>query len=87
MTRNESLLIRKTKKYINSLGYLYYDVPNAGSVMLLKEGGDNNHYLMIIFTGRNRLWEYDRRHFSMAKLYPKKFEDVEKGIAKYLNNA
>jgi len=87
MTRNESLLIRKTKKYINSLGYLYYDVPNAGSVMLLKEGGDNNHYLMIIFTGRNRLWEYDRRHFSMATLYPKKFEDVEKGIAKYLNNA
>jgi hypothetical protein len=55
--------------------------------MLLKEGGDNDHYLMIVITGRNRIWEYERRHFSMATLYPEKFEDVEKGIAKYLNNA
>jgi hypothetical protein len=55
--------------------------------MLLKEGGDNNHYLMIIFTGRNRVWEYERRHFSIGTLYPEKFKDVEKGIAKYLNNA
>jgi hypothetical protein len=60
-------------------------VPDAGSVMLLKEGGDNDHYLMIVITGRNRLWEYERRYFSIATLYPEKFEDVEKGIAKYLS--
>ena len=81
------MLINKTKRYISSLGHLYYMVPDAGSLMLLKEGGDNNHYLMIIFTGRNKLWEYERRHFSIGTLYPEKFEDVEKGIAKYLNNA
>ena len=52
--------------------------------MLLKEGGDNNHYLMIVFTGRNRTWEYERRHFSIATLYPETFKDVEKGINKYL---
>ena len=87
MTRSKLMLINKTKRYISSLGYLYYMVPDAGSLMLLKEGGDNNHYLMIIFTGRNKLWEYERRHFSIGTLYPDKFEDVEKGIAKYLNNA
>lgn len=87
MTRSKTLLLNKTKKYINSLGFLYYMVPDAGSIMLLKEGGDNNHYLMIIFTGRNTLWEYERRHFSIGTLYPEKFKDVEKGIAKYLNNA
>jgi hypothetical protein len=58
-------------------------VPDAGSLMLLKEN-DTHHYLMIVFTGRNRLWEYERRHFSMATLYPEKFEDVQKGIDKYL---
>lgn len=87
MKRSDLLLMNKTKRLISSLGLLYYMVPDAGSLMLLKEGGDNNHYLMIVFTGRNRLWEYERRHFSIATLYPKKFEDVQKGIAKYLNNA
>jgi hypothetical protein len=66
---------------------LYYDVPDAGSLMLLKEGGDNNHYLMIIFTGRNRTWELQRRHFSIAEIEVDTFNDVEEGIAKYLNNA
>lgn len=86
MTRSKLILLNKTKRYITELGYLYYMVPDAGSVMLLKDGGDNNHYLMIVITGRNRLWEYERRHFSMATLYPEKFEDVQKGIAKYLGN-
>lgn len=80
------MLLNKTKKHISSLGFLYYMVPDAGSLMLLKEGGDNNHYLMIVFTGRNRLWEYERRYFSIGTLYPETFKDVEKGINKYLNN-
>lgn len=84
MTRSKQLLINKTKKHISSLGFLYYMVPDAGSLMLLKEGGDNNHYLMIVFTGRNRIWEYERRHFSIGTLYPESFKDVENGIAKYL---
>lgn len=86
MTRTKLILMNKTKNYINSLGFLYYMVPDSGSLMLLKECGDNNHYLMIVFTGRNRLWEYERRHFSIGTLYPETFKDVEKGIAKYLSN-
>ena len=86
MTRSKTLLLNKTKKYINSLGFLYYMVPDAGSIMLLKEGGDNNHYLMIVFTGRNRTWEQERRHFSIAEIEVDTFNDVEKGIAKYLGN-
>ena len=84
MTRTKTQLINKTKKHIASLGYLYYMVPDAGSLMLLKEGGKNNHYLMIIFTGRNRTWEQERRHFSIAEIEVDTFNDVEKGIAKYL---
>ena len=87
MARSKLMLINKTKRYISSLGYLYYMVPDAGSLMLLKEGGDNNHYLMIIFTGRNRTWEQERRHFSIAEIEVETFEEVQKGIAKYLNNA
>lgn len=86
MTRSKLMLLNKTKKHISSLGFLYYMVPDAGSLMLLKEGGDNNHYLMIIFTGRNRNWEHERRYFSIAQLEVDTFNDVEKGIAKYLNN-
>jgi hypothetical protein len=86
MTRTKTQLINKTKKHIASLGYLYYMVPDAGSLMLLKEGGDNKHYLMIIFTGRNRTWEQERRHFSIAELEVDTFNDVEEGIAKYLSN-
>lgn len=86
MTRTKTQLINKTKKHIASLGYLYYMVPDAGSLMLLKEGGDSNHYLMIIFTGRNRTWEHERRHFSIAEIEVDTFNDVEKGIAKYLSN-
>lgn len=86
MTRNKTQLINKTKKYIGSLGFLYYMVPDAGSLMLLKEGGENNHYLMIIFTGRNKTWEQERRHFSIAEIKVDTFNDVEKGIAKYLGN-
>ena len=41
---------------------------------------------MIIFTGRNRTWEQERRHFSIAELEVDTFNDVEKGIAKYLSN-
>ena len=85
MTRTKTQLINKTKKHIASLGYLYYMVPDAGSLMLLKEN-DRHHYLMIIFTGRNRTWEQERRHFSIAELEVDTFNDVEKGIAKYLGN-
>jgi hypothetical protein len=84
MTRNKLILFNKTKRYITELGYLYYMVPDAGSIMLLKNGGDNNHYLMIVITGRNRTWEYERRHFSIAEIEVETFNDVEKGIAKYL---
>jgi hypothetical protein len=84
MTRTKTQLINKTKKHIASLGYLYYMVPDAGSLILLKEGGDSNHYLMIVFTGRNRTWEHERRHFSIAEIEVETFNDVEKGIAKYL---
>jgi hypothetical protein len=84
MTRSKLILLNKTKRYITELGYLYYMVPDAGSVMLLKDGGDNNHYLMIVITGRNILWEYERRHFSIAEIEVDTFDDVEKGIAKYL---
>ena len=86
MTRNKTQLLNKTKKHIASLGYLYYMVPDSGSLMLLKEGGENSHYLMIVFTGRNRTWEYERRHFNIDTLYPASFEEVEQGITKYLNN-
>jgi hypothetical protein len=85
MTRTKTQLINKTKKHIASLGYLYYMVPDAGSLMLLKEN-ENHHYLMIIFTGRNRTWEHERRHFSIAEIEVDTFDDVEKGIAKYLSN-
>jgi len=85
MTRNKTQLINKTKKHIASLGYLYYMVPDAGSLILLKEN-ENHHYLMIVFTGRNRTWEQERRHFSIAELEVDTFNDVEKGIAKYLSN-
>jgi len=85
MTRNKTQLINKTKKHIASLGYLYYMVPDAGSLMLLKEN-DYHHYLMIIFTGRNRTWEQERRHFSIAELEVDTFNDVEEGVAKYLSN-
>ena len=79
------VLLNKTKKYISELGYLYYMVPNAGSLILLKEGGDNNHYLMIVFTGRNRIWEYDRRYLSIGTLYPDNFKQVQEGINQYLH--
>jgi len=85
MTRTKTQLINKTKKHIASLGYLYYMVPDAGSLMLLKEN-ENYHYLMIVFTGRNRTWEHERRHFSIAEIEVDTFNDVEKGIAKYLSN-
>ena len=85
MTRNKTQLINKTKKHIASLGYLYYMVPDAGSLILLKEN-DTHHYLMIVFTGRNRTWEHERRHFSIAEIEVYTFNDVEKGIAKYLSN-
>jgi hypothetical protein len=60
-------------------------VPDAGSLILLKEN-ENHHYLMIVFTGRNRTWEHERRHFSIAEIEVETFNDVEKGIAKYLGN-
>lgn len=85
MTRNISILLNKTKKYINALGYLYYMVPDAGSLILLKEGGDNNHYLMIVFTGRNARWENDRKYLSFGMLYPENFKQVQEGINQYLN--
>ena len=86
MTRSMNVLLNKTKKHISELGYLYYMVPDAGSLILLKEGGDNNHYLMIVFTGRNRIWEYDRRYLSIGTLYPENFKQVKEGINQYLNN-
>jgi hypothetical protein len=86
MTRNVSILLNKTKKHISALGYLYYMVPDAGSLILLKEGGDNNHYLMIVFTGRNRIWEYDRRYLSIGTLYADNFKQVQQGINQYLSN-
>ena len=85
MTRNVSILLNKTKKYISELGYLYYMVPDAGSLILLKEGGDNNHYLMIVFTGRNSNWEKDRKYLSFGLLYPENFKQVQEGINQYLN--
>ena len=85
MTRTKTQLINKTKKHIASLGYLYYMVPDAGSLILLKEN-DTHHYLMIVFAGRNRTWEHERRHFSIAEIEVETFNDVEKCIAKYLGN-
>jgi hypothetical protein len=61
-------------------------VPDSGSLILLKEGGDNNHYLMIVFTGRNRVWEYDRRYLSIGTLHPENFKQVKEGINQYLSN-
>jgi hypothetical protein len=60
-------------------------IPDCGSLMLLKEGGDNNHYLMIVFTGRNHTWELQRKHFSIGELYAKDLEQVKEGINQYLN--
>lgn len=85
MTRKTNILLSKTKKYINEIGYLYYMVPDSGSLMLLKEGGDNNHYLMIVFTGRNLNWEKDRKYLSFGMLYPENFKQVQEGINQYLN--
>jgi hypothetical protein len=77
--------MNQTKKHISALGYLYYMIPDCGSLMLLKEGGDNNHYLMIVFTGRNHTWELQRKHFSIGELYAKDLEQVKEGINHYLN--
>ena len=77
--------MNQTKKHISTLGYLYYMIPDCGSLMLLKEGGDNNHYLMIVFTGRNQTWELQRKHFSIGELYAENLEQVKKGINQYLN--
>jgi hypothetical protein len=60
-------------------------IPDCGSMMLLKEGGDNNHYLMIVFTGRNQTWELQRKHFSIGELYAENLEQIKKGINQYLN--
>jgi hypothetical protein len=85
MTRKIIILMNQTKKHITELGYLYYMIPDSGSMMLLKEGGDNNHYLMIVFTGRNHTWEMQRKYFSIAELYAENFEQVKKGINQYLS--
>ena len=85
MTRKINILMNQTKKHISTLGYLYYMVPDCGSMMLLKEGGDNNHYLMIVFTGRNHTWELQRKCFSIGELYAKDLEQVKEGINQYLN--
>jgi hypothetical protein len=86
MTRKISILMNQTKKHISALGYLYYMVPDCGSLMLLKEGGDNNHYLMIVFTGRNHTWEVQRKYLSIGELYADNLEQVKEGINQYLNN-
>jgi hypothetical protein len=85
MTRKINILMNQTKKHISALGYLYYMIPDCGSLMLLKEGGDNNHYLMIVFTGRNQTWELQRKHFSIGELYAENLEQIKKGINQYLN--
>ena len=85
MTRKINILMNQTKKHISTLGYLYYMVPDSGSMMLLKQGGDNNHYLMIVFSGRNHTWEMQRKYFSIAELYAENLEQVKKGINQYLN--
>jgi hypothetical protein len=84
MVRGKLTLIKNIKSYIASLGYSYETVPDAGSIILHAAGGKNNHYLMLIITGRNRTWEHERRHFSIAKLEVNNLKEAQKGINNYL---
>jgi hypothetical protein len=84
MVRGKLTLIKNIKSYIASLGYSYEMVPDAGSIILHAAGGKNNHYLMLIITGRNRTWEHERRHFSIAKLEVNDLKEAQRGINNYL---
>lgn len=86
MIRSKSRLISATKKYISELGYKSLMVPDSGSLVLLKEGGNNSHYLIIVIAGQNKKWEQEMRYFNLSKLKANTFEDAKKGIAKYLKN-
>lgn len=84
MVRGKLTLIKNIKRHIAELGLKYMMVPESGSLVMLKEGGKNNHYLLIQVVGTNPKWEHDMRHFSLARLKVNTFTDAQKGIAKYL---
>jgi hypothetical protein len=85
MVRGKLTLIKDIKRHILALGFKFMMVPESGSLVMLKEGGKNNHFLLIQVAGSNPKWEHDIRHFSLAKLKVNTFTDAHKGIAKYLN--
>jgi hypothetical protein len=85
MVRGKLTLIKDIKRHIIALGFKYMMVPESGSLVMLKEGGKNKHYLLIQVVGSNPKWEHEMRHFSLAILKVNTFTDAQKGIAKYLN--
>jgi hypothetical protein len=84
MVRGKLILIKDIKRHIIALGFKYMMAPESGSILMLKDGGKNNHYLLIEVIGSNPKWENEMRHFSIAKLKANTFTDAQKGIDKYL---
>jgi hypothetical protein len=85
MLKQKLRLLRAIKAHIDSLGLKWKMVPDTGSLILLKEGGDNNHYMLITVIGTNPQWEYAMRHFSFARLRAESINQVKKSINNYLN--
>ena len=85
MLKRQLRLLRAIKNHIDSLGLKWKMVPDTGSLVLLKEGGDNNHYMLITVIGTNPEWEYAMRHFSLARLKARSINEVKTAINNYLN--